>query len=193
MRAQLRNRLLMAALASSLAATAWVASRDEEGSEPGASTQKPARSGTATTRLPASQGLPTGWPAALVSPAASEGPAWPEPAAIARLSWGLAGSAAPEVALAPPPGKSKAGHEGLESLEAEAAPPAAPPIAYQLLGRMDEAGRPRIVLSNAQRTLVVGVGELIDQQWRIDAIGPSGAQLTWLAGGQKQNLAFSSP
>ncbi|MCV2367311.1 hypothetical protein [Roseateles oligotrophus] len=184
MRAQLRGRLLMAGLALSLAATAWVASRDEEGEAFSAAPQNPTRPGAVK---PAS---PTAWPEALLAAPNQDGPAWPDPAAIARQSWGLAAGTAPEVATVSPAAKVVAAKA---DSEAEAAPPAAPPLAYQLVGRMDEAGRPRIVLSNAQRTLVLGVGELIDQQWRIDAIGPAGAQLTWLAGGQKQNLAFSSP
>ena len=188
MKAQLRSRLLLGALALSLAATAWVASREEEGVAASASaTQSSPRVAAAKPTLPKSASMPTAWPAALAAPSNSDGPAWPEAAPIARQSWGLAANAAPAIAAAPPPGKTRAAPA---DTEAEAAPPTAPPVAYQLLGRMDEAGRPRIVLSNAKRTLVLGVGEVIDQQWRIDAIGPTGAQLTWLAGGQKQNLAF---
>ena len=187
MKVQLRSRLLMAALALSLAATAWVASRDEEASAPKAAPQNAARPSAAKPTRPAAV---TGWPAALISLASDDGPAWPEPEAIPRQSWGLVASAALPIAAAAPAVKARAAQE---DSGAEQAPPPAPPVAYQLVGRMDEASRPRIVLSNAQRTLVLGVGELIDQQWRIDAIGPSGAELTWLAGGQKQNLAFSSP
>ncbi len=185
MNAALRRRLLMAALALSLAATAWVASREEEAAvQVQALLEKPKPKSNSPR-----PNLPAGWPAALVAPASDDGPAWPVPDAIARQSWGLAAIAQPQ-SEEPPPVNTKAAK--LESA-AEAAPAPAPPIAYSLVGRMDEAGRPRIVLSNAQRTLVLGVGELIDQQWRIDAIGPSGAQLTWLAGGQKQNLAYSNP
>ncbi|MDC8771003.1 hypothetical protein [Roseateles albus] len=191
MRAQLRSRLLMGALSLSLAATAWVASREEEeGAASNTAAQGLPRVGLAKPAPPKSQAWPAGWPAALAAPTSKDGPAWPEAAAIARQSWGLAAVAEADIASAPAPSKAKAGPG---DSAAEAAPPAAPLMDYQLLGRMDEAGRPRIVLSNAQRTLVLGVGELIDQQWRIDAIGPTGAQLTWLAGGQKQNLAFSSP
>ncbi|MBT9493352.1 MAG: hypothetical protein IV107_13650, partial [Paucibacter sp.] len=126
-----------------------------------------------------------------LSPAASsDGPAWPAPEAVARQSWGLAAESS--AAEAAEPAVTLAAPKRATDSEVQV-PVAAPPVAYQLLGRMDEAGRPRIVLSNAQRTLVLGVGELIDQQWRIEAIGPTGAQLLWLSGGQKQNLAYSSP
>lgn len=183
-RAQMRSRLLMAALALSLAATAWVASRDDEASEAPTASTSPRTS-------KAQAAPPTGWPAALAAAATNaDGPAWPAPEPLARQSWGLA--AEPSAALATVAAEPAAPKAKAADTEVQA-PSAAPPIAYQLLGRMDEAGRPRIVLSNAQRTLVLGVGELIDQQWRIEAIGPSGAQLLWLAGGQKQNLAYSSP
>jgi hypothetical protein len=183
MTAQLRSRLLMAALALSLAATAWVASREE------ASSDQASNSGSARLAL-AKPALPLGWPAALLAPVAGDGPAWAEPDAVARQSWGLAATAAAPTAEAEAPTDARSAKA---DRAAEQAPPAAPPIAYSLVGRMDEAGRPRIVLSNAQRTLVLGVGELIDEQWRIVAIDPTGAQLLWLAGGQKQNLAYSSP
>lgn len=173
---QMRSRVLMAALALSLLATAWVASRDES------------EAPTAAPRTNKAQAaLPTGWPAALLPLASADGPAWPAPEAVARQSWGLASEPSAAAAAEPVVISPKAA-------ESEAPVPiAAPPVGYQLLGRMIDAGRPRIVLSNGQRTLVLGVGELIDQQWRIEAIGPTGAQLLWLAGGQKQNLAYSSP
>jgi hypothetical protein len=178
----MRSRLLMAALALSLLATAWVASRDESEAPPA----------TARSSKPQQAALPTGWPAALSAAATNaDGPAWPAPEPLARQSWGLA--AEPSAALATVAAEPVAAPKAKAADIEVQAPSAAPPIAYQLLGRMDEAGRPRIVLSNAQRTLVLGVGELIDEQWRVDAIGPSGAQLLWLAGGQKQNLAYSSP
>lgn len=185
--ATMRRRLLMAALALSLLATAWVASRDEN-EAPSASAASSASATTAARSSQPPSALLTGWPAALVA-ANSDGPAWAAPEAVARQSWGLA--AEPSSALAAVAAEPVASPKAADT-EVQA-PITAPAIAYQLLGRMDEAGRPRIVLSNPQRTLVLGVGEVIDQQWRIDAIGPGGAQLTWLAGGQKQNLAFSSP
>ncbi len=198
MRAELRSRLLMAALALSLAATAWVASREDSREEDAASAsgagQPAARpSGPRVASQPMLPTVPTGWPAALKPAPSHDGPAWPEADAIARQAWGLAASLEPQIAADTAAAQTKAEAAAAARQEQVAARPVAPPLDYQMLGRMDEAGRPRIVLSNAQRTLVLGVGDVLDQQWRIDAIGPAGAQLSWLANGQKQNLAYSSP
>jgi hypothetical protein len=115
-----------------------------------------------------------------LQPLAANG--WPDAEPQVLQSWGL--SAAPPVAA--PPVQAKPAPQ----VELAPEPPAAPPLGYQMVGRMDEAQRPRIVLSNNLRTVVLAVGETLDQQWRLDAIGPSGAQFTWLAGGQKQSLAY---
>jgi len=177
-----RQRVLLIGLALTLAATAWVASREHE--EEGAREARPA---SAARTLPAAavSGSDAGsaragsWPPAL-QPLAANG--WPDAEPQVLQNWGL--SAAPPVAAAPVQAKP------VPQLEADPEPSAAPPLGYQLVGRMDEAQRPRIVLSNNLRTVVLAVGETLDQQWRLDAIGPSGAQFTWLAGGQKQSLAY---
>lgn len=175
----MRSRLLLTALAMSLLATAWVASRDDDASEPPVAAPR-------TTAKPQPVAL-AGWPAALLPVGNADGPALPAPESLVRQSWGLTAEPSAALAAEPAPPPEPAADREVQ------APVMAPAITYQLLGRMDDAGRPRIVLSNAQRTLVLGVGELIDQQWRIETIGPTGAQLLWLAGGQKQNLAYSSP
>ncbi|MCV2349676.1 hypothetical protein [Paucibacter sp. Y2R2-4] len=181
-----RQRILLTGLALTLAATAWVASREEQQEEGKASVSRPARAArvlpaAAVSGSDASPARAGSWPPALQPLAAN---AWPDAEPQVLQSWGL--SAAPPVAAPPVQAKPAPQPEA----EAESEPPAAPPLGYQLVGRMDEAQRPRIVLSNNLRTVVLAVGETLDQQWRLDAIGPSGAQFTWLAGGQKQSLAY---
>ncbi len=73
---------------------------------------------------------------------------------------------------------------------APAPPPQAPALSYQLVGRMDEGSRPRAIFSNSLRTEVLGVGEVLDRQWRIDAIEPQAVQLSWLRGEQKKTLSY---
>jgi len=178
-----RQRGLMIILALTLAATAWVARREQEEGAREASPASAARAlPAAAVNASGSETSPAragSWPPAL-QPLAANG--WPDAELQVLQSWGL--SAAPPVASAPMQAKP------VPQVEAEPEPPAAPPLGYQLVGRMDEAQRPRIVLSNNLRTVVLAVGETLDQQWRLDAIGPSGAQFTWLAGGQKQSLAY---
>ncbi|MEJ6005724.1 hypothetical protein WG899_09210 [Paucibacter sp. AS339] len=181
-----RRRLLMAGLALSLAATAWVAGRDEEEVPVAPAAPRTARGAQAlapTAAAGAEARATTTWPPALAS-GSREG--WPEVDDVVLQSWGLAGArakAAALVAAAPAPAPAPE--------EAAPEPPSAPPLSYQLVGRMDEPQRPRIVLSNSLRTVVLAVGETLDQQWRLDAIGPGGAQFTWLPGGLKQSLAFN--
>lgn len=63
------------------------------------------------------------------------------------------------------------------------------PFAYQLVGRMTDT-RTRVILTNAQRSLVLGVGEVIDGQWRIDAIEPTGIRVSTVPGGSSQFIPF---
>lgn len=42
------------------------------------------------------------------------------------------------------------------------------------------------------RSFGVKVNEVIDGQWRLDAVGPEGVTLTWLPGSEKKNLIFAA-
>ena len=70
-----------------------------------------------------------------------------------------------------------------------AAPAAAPPLPYRWLGRVVEDGQARALLASATRTLLLGRGELIDDQWRIEAVGESALDLLWLPGAVAQRVA----
>ena len=163
-----RQIALATALGISLAATAWVAGNDE----PEISAPAPRRSVSASK--PA---VPQDWP----GPASSARAAWPEADAEARRAWGEATAPTTAVAAAP-----------AVVLAAQAEPEdAAPPFPYQLVGRMTDS-RPRVVLNNEQRSLVLGVGEVIDGQWRIEAIEAGGLRVKRLPQGPSQFIAFSS-
>lgn len=163
-----RQIALFAALGISLAATAWVAGHDE----PEVAAPAPRRSvmqQKATT--------PQDWPGA----ASTERAAWPEADPQARRAWGEAPAPAAPVATAPPPDTEPEAH----------AAEAAPPFPYQLVGRMTDS-RPRAVLNGAQRSLVLGVGEVVDGQWRIEAIEAGGLRVKRLPDGPSQFIAFPS-
>ena len=158
-----RQLAIFGALGLSLAATAWVSQQDE--AEPVAAA--PRRS--ATTPAPAD------WPAA----AASARAAWPAMDAQARAAWGEAAAvAAAPTAPAEEPAQ-----------DATPQPPAAPPFPYQFVGRLSD-GATRAILDNAQRSTVVGVGEVVDGQWRVDAVEAGGLRLTYLPLGQPQFVPF---
>lgn len=167
-----RQLALFGALALSLAATAWVSLNDE--TEPAAAAAPALRRGAGTPAVPATS---TAWP----GPAASARAAWPALDAAVQAAWGEAAPSAAAAAASPP----------AEVAEAQPAPPAAPPFPYQLVGRLTD-GATRAILNNAQRSAVVGVGEVVDGQWRVDAIEPGGLRLTYLPLGLAQYIAFAA-
>lgn len=162
-----RQLALFGALGLSLAATAWVAHEDE--------TEAPA----AAPRRPAAASRPSvDWPGAASSARAD----WAALEPLADAAWG---DAAPVMQVAAPP------QEPERAEEAPSPPPAAPPFPYQLVGRLTDT-RPRAILNNAQRSAVVGVGEVVDGQWRVEAIEPGGLRLTYLPLGLSQFIPFAA-
>lgn len=165
-----RQIALFATLGLSLAATAWVASNDE----PGIAAPAPRRS-AATPAAPTVQDWPT--------PASATRTAWPEADAEARRAWGD---------IAPPSAAAVATTGSPENTPPADAEVTAPPFPYELVGRMTDS-RPRVVLNGAQRSLVLGAGEVVDGQWRIEAIEAGGLRLKRLPDGPSQFIAFPPP
>ena len=161
-----RRVVLMLVLGVSIGATAWLASSDDEAD----AVKAPARRAVAVA---AGASTPRAWPAPLNTAGSHD--TWAAATPQVRASWGLQ-PPAPAVAKVPEP-------------SAPVEPPA-PPLSYQVVGRMDDSAKPRAIFSSALRTEVLGVGELLDRQWRIDSIEAQGVQLTWLRGGQKKFLAY---
>lgn len=163
-----RQLALFGALGLSLAATAWV-SHDDEAAPVAAAPRR---------ALAAAVPSAADWP----GPAASARGGWAILDAQARSAWGEAAPAA-AAPPAPPP--------QVEAAD-EPPPPTAPPFPYQLVGCLND-GRPRAILNNAQRSAVVGAGEVVDGQWRVDAVEPGGLRLTYLPLRQSQFIAFAVP
>ncbi len=164
-----RQLALFGALGLSLAATAWVSQGDGDTPEPVPAVHR--RTATASVS-------PADWPA----PAASSRAEWPALDAQARAAWGEAAPVA-AAAAAPPP--------AAQAADEPPPPPSAPPFPYQLVGRLTD-GASRAVLNNAQRSAVVGVGEVVDGQWRVEAVEPAGLRLTYLPLGLPQFVPFAS-
>ncbi len=163
-----RQLILFGALGLSLAATAWVASREDDAPVAAA----PRRSPVAARPAAAAD-----WPA----PLPASRPAWPALPPQARAAWGDKPPTAPTRVSA-----LVAAGTGAE-LDA---PESAPPFPYQLVGRMTDT-RPRVVLNGPQRSLLLGVGDVVDGQWRIEAIDPGGVRVQPLPDGPSQFIAFS--
>ncbi|MCE4556954.1 hypothetical protein [Pelomonas cellulosilytica] len=168
-----RQWALAGALALSLAATAWVSGNDEPAEQVA----------TAPRRAPLAAVY-------AIEPASATGAHgtrnargdWPTLDPLAQAAWG---DAAPATVAATPPPAAAAPDE-------PPPPPSAPPFPYQLVGRLTD-GASRAVLNNAQRSAVVGAGEVVDGAWRVDAVEPGGLRLTYLPLGQAQFVPFASP
>ncbi|MGK2899648.1 MAG: hypothetical protein ACSLE9_13335 [Burkholderiaceae bacterium] len=174
-----RTRLVFAA-AATLALTLWAALQpDEPSPEPTRPRTDSASRGDSTPRAgrPAAIAAPTpnaGWPEA---PRAGARPAWPALDAKSTAAW----SGPPVVART-------------AAAAASAVTPAAaqaPPFTYVLIGRLDD-GEPRALLSGQRRSLGAKAADLIDGDWRVDAVTPQGVTLTWLPGGIKKTITFGS-
>ena len=165
-----RQIALGGALAATLAATAWVATRPDDDA----------------TSTPTVAALPARRPAA-------SSPEAPKPSA-ARQPWAEASPAQlaawqpppppplppapPPVAAAPPP------------------PPMAPPMPYQMIGRVVEGDGAKAVevalLAGPNKALSVKRGDVIDGQWRVEQVSTSGVSLTWLPAKLPQNIVFKA-
>ena len=172
---QPRQLALGGVLAATLAATAWVATRPDDGVAPAA----------AAVRRPAlAVPAPAGPQAAQASQASQGGNArqpWAEASPAQLAAW-----QAPPLPPPPPVPRSTAA--------VPPPPPMAPPLPYQMIGRVVEAEGGQAVevalLSGPNSALSVKRGDLIDGQWRVEQVSASGVSLTWLPARLPQNLVF---
>lgn len=136
----------------------------------------------------------------------------------ARADWPALGDAARAAWGPPPPPPLPAATRAQEPPP----PPVAPPFPYQLVGRWEEPGaalasadgpaarerppapagaapRPsaamtiKAVIAGPQATWVLGAGEVIDGQWRIERVGPRSLELTYLPLQLPQTVAMKTP
>jgi hypothetical protein len=193
---------LVAAL--TLAACAWVAWHDDERLP--AKTQ---RDGNASTPIPFNQAtqsarsnrdaLPRDAVPFSQQPSASASPAWPEALGVAeRSQWpalaGLGGAAWASAATptsAQIAAKTKPVASVTKPVLASAEPTSAPAFPYVLIGRIED-GEAQALLSGPNRSFGVKAGEVIDGQWRVDAVQAQSLLLTWLPSSVKKTVAFAA-
>jgi len=189
-----RHQVLAAVLAATVAATAWLALQPDDDTalarpapiarNSASATPREALS-TPPTRLAPRLGIASAPATADAADAADASitprDPWPAAGTAAAESWGLRPPPPPppRVAAAPAP----------KAPPAEPEAPRAPPFPYTLIGQLDD-GRPQALLTSPLRSLAVGAGEVVDGQWRIDAVQAQSITLTWLPGGQRQTLGF---
>ena len=163
-----RHLALGGALAATLAATAWVATRPE-GDMASIAVVEPVRKPmTAASAPPPQAGVRQPWAAA----SAEQLAAWQPP----------------PLPPAPPPPP--------QPTVAAPAPPSAPPPPYQMIGRLVEGEGAQAVelalLTSPSRTLSVKRGDVIDGQWRVEQVSTGGVSLTWLPSRLPQNIVFKA-
>lgn len=166
-----RSRALVALLAASLLATLWAASQ---------SSPEAVDSGVALApRKAVARAAPSVAGAAASAPAA-----WPA-LPVARSPWPrLAQATAWGPPPAPPMPMAAKAKTASTADDAPAGPPPAPPFPYTLIGRFEDGPLTQAMLSSPRRTLGVKAKDVIDGQWRVDAVDATGMTLTWLPSGQ---------
>jgi hypothetical protein len=168
-----RGTWMWVALVATLVTTGWLAATegDDAPVAVAAARSRPASAIPLTAKpVPPAPGA---WPAP-PGPRASE--PWPfDPART--LAWVPPPPPPPPVAVAVPPlvGPVR---------------PDAPPFPYTLIGRLQDGDKVQVLLTNPVRTLGVKLQDVIDGQWRVDAIDDAGLTVRWLPGGQQQTLVF---
>lgn len=161
------SRPLRLALIATLAAAVVVSMLDSDDDPRPEPSAKPVRPAAAR---PSAAPQPAAWPLPL-RPNTSA--AWEPPPAQALAAW--------TVFRPPPPPRPE---------PAASAPPAAPPFPYVLIGRIEDGGVTRALMSGPHRTLDAKAGDVIDGQWRVEDVRGDGLDLLWLPGGLRQTLSY---
>lgn len=178
---QPRHWILGGALAATVAATLWAAQTDGNGEADAAATARPVagarRAAPATVPgvAPSPRSTDADWRAVERAP-------WAAPAEGQFAAWAPPAPPPPPAPGPPPPPPPPAA-------------PVAPPFPYQLIGRLveGEPARETALLASptaAGRSISAHAGEVIDGQWKVEQVGPTGVTVIWLPAQLKQQLAF---
>lgn len=174
-----RQLALCGALAATLAATAWVATQPEEAAATAAVVQPAHRRAATASAVPATL-------ASSPTTAASADPVrqpWAEAPPEQFAAWQPPPPPPPPPAPPPPP-----------PIAAAPPPPMAPPMTYQMIGRLVEGEGAKAIevalLADSNSTLSVRRGDVIDGQWRVEQVSASGVSLVWLPAKLPQMIVF---
>ena len=192
--ASTRQKRLILVAALTLAATAWAALQSDE--------PAPAPNLQAGNATPGkAPGLR--WREELAASAPAARPlAWPDTSNLgARSPWraalpqGVAAWSGPPTPAPQPtrPVALLAPASAYASAPATATATTAPVLAfpYKLIGRLDD-GVPQALLSGTSRSFGVKAADVIDGQWRVDAVDAQSVTVTWLRTGARKTLSFAS-
>ena len=169
------NRALWIALWSSGAAAMAVSVLPDPTTDTVAAVSRDVPHGAAG-RLPGA--VPPGSPRAATAAPTARTP-WPEIDAMAGRAWAPASLPLPLSQHAAASAAQAAAAAAAASASASA-PAATPPFPYAWIGQMEVEGRVQIYLSSPQRLVVAHEGDVLDANWRVDAVMPGRLQITWL-------------
>jgi hypothetical protein len=126
--------------------------------------------------------------------AADDRPAWPSSPWRASADWprlsGRDGWDPPAPPAPPAPPRQPARAEAAPASAPPAAAPATPPLPYRWIGRIDDALGAQALLAGPTRTVAVRVSDVLEGQWRVDAVHEATVTLSWLPTGEQQVLSF---
>lgn len=187
----LRQRVLAAAAFVTALGLGYVAGLDETGHAAGVDS-------TAGLLPTAARSAAAGSPGVAGGRSSARGD-WPEPGPDASRAWGQEIPVRSDGGVEPPLAtKAAAAAAARAKVPARPAAPEAsatgaeapPPPAWRLIGRVDDGGTPRALLSTPQQLLVVAGGDVLDGRWRVERIGAEAVELRALAGEHALRLAW---
>jgi hypothetical protein len=139
---------------------------------------------TASPANPASDARPAAPPAALPTadtPASRRHAPWPELSAAGRAAWAAHATPTP-----PGPGGPSASAPPASARSVAAVPaPAvasAPPLPWQWVGVYDDGQAVQALLAGRLRSVSLTAGQILERDWRLDAIENGQLRWTWLPG-----------
>ncbi|MDT7838948.1 hypothetical protein [Aquabacterium sp. OR-4] len=195
--------VLWLALAASVAATAWLASQPEadaadqateadeaaQGAAQGAAVLPlaPRRLGAGPASGAGANAAPVGGAAPVAAGLPARAADWPAPEPSALQAWGAAPAPAPSPSPSP-----AAVAAARRSAGDSPAPLRAPAFAYQWIGTLDDERGQQVLLGGPLRSAAVRPGQVLDGQWRIDAVRHGRLDLTWLPGNQGVSVRAES-
>ena len=174
--------LMLAGLALAAGVSAWTAFHGDDNEvepvrhDPGA---KSAKRTPADTRSLAKSPLPTNL--ADVQALTQGVPHWQSRVALASRPLGAANPWASQRPPPPPPPPV--------AVAEPPPPPMAPPFPHTWVGRFDD----KAVVAGRNTTWVVGPGDVIEGQWRVDQVQERQLTLTYLPLNQSQTVAMKAP
>lgn len=80
----------------------------------------------------------------------------------------------------------------LQQQQPAAAPPSAPPLPFQFIGRLADSSDLQVFLQNGEKLYVVRKGDVIDDTWRIESINDKALSLVYLPLHLTQTLSVGS-